>query len=161
MIFTFGKFRIDTDVEKNHAFYLNAETVADGCDCDGCQNFEKAAADFPPKVLEFFDILGVSPEKAAEVFACCSENNGKALYYNGFYHLCGVVLEGESAWVPQSENVRAWDANFAFEVEPGFRVSFAEGGNALLEENFPMPVIAMEIEFHVPWVLDKPNTYFE
>lgn len=44
MIFKFGQYKVDIDVEKTKNFYENAEPVSKSCSCDGCLNFEKAVA---------------------------------------------------------------------------------------------------------------------
>lgn len=163
MVFTFGKFTIDVDIEKNRAFYQTGEALTVGCNCDGCVNFEKAADSFPELVREFFQGLGVDPKKPAETFAYCSEENGKNLFYGGFYHLCGTVLTGDNAWimreVDSTTSVLYVNEDYLYEIADGFNVLFSTAGDALLEDGFPEPVITMDFEFHVPWVLDKENTY--
>ncbi len=37
MIFEFGKYKVDIDVEKTKQFYEKAETVDEGCSCDGAR----------------------------------------------------------------------------------------------------------------------------
>lgn len=158
MIFTFGNYKLDIDVERTREFYKIERHLAEGCSCDGCQNFAKACESFPQNVLDFFEKMGIEPKKAAEVYINCAENNGKTVFYGGFYHICGTVLDGESAWEPMSENVNRWETNRCFEVAPNFFVSFEQGGS-LIADGFPKPIVSMNIEFHVPWVLDKPNDY--
>lgn len=163
MIFTFGKFTINVDIEKNREFYHTAETPTEGCVCDGCRNFEKAVDSFPKSVKEFFENLGIVPEKPAEVYVNCSEENGKKLFYGGFYHLCGTVLDGDNAWKTQiidsTTSISHIDQDYLYEIDAGFYVTFCTGGTTMLEDGFPEPVITMDIEFHIPWVLDTENTY--
>ena len=49
MIFEFGTFKVDVDVERTRRFY---ETVDDqlGCECAGCRNFRKAYPLLPDAV---------------------------------------------------------------------------------------------------------------
>ncbi|MDE7399143.1 MAG: hypothetical protein K2N06_06390 [Oscillospiraceae bacterium] len=163
MVFTFGKFIVDIDIEKNRTFYQTAEALTVGCNCNGCANFEKAADLFPELVREFFRGLGVDPKKPAEVYVNCSEDGGKRLFYGGFYHLCGTVLDDKNAWISQEVDgitiVSCINEDYLYEIADGYCVIFGDGGDALLEDGFPEPVITMDIEFHVPWVLDEENTY--
>lgn len=162
MIFTFGKFTINVDIEKNREFYRSAETLTKGCDCDGCRNYENAADSFPESVREFFGKLGIDPKKGTEIYVNCSEENGKKLFYGGFYHLCGTVLDGDNAWETQiidsTTTISHINEDYQYEIAEGYFVVFS-GGEALLENGFPEPVITMDIEFHIPWVLDTENTY--
>lgn len=163
MVFTFGKFTIDVDIEKNRAFYQTGEALTVGCNCDGCVNFEKATDSFPESVKAFFQGLGVDPKKPAEAYVNCSEENGKKLFYGGFYHLCGMILTGDNAWETQEVDgittISYINEDYLYEIADGFNVLFSAAGEALLEDGFSAPVVTMDFEFHVPWVLDKENTY--
>ena len=45
-----------------------------------------------------------------------------------------------------------------YEISDDFRVSFQEEC-ALVEKGFPRPVLQMEIEAAIPWVLEEENPY--
>lgn len=155
MIFEIGAYKLDIDVEKNKSFYKNAEKITDGCSCDGCCNYLMATEMFPKEVKVFFDKLGIDCKKAAEIITWSSENNAKALFYGGFYHLCGEILTGDNCWKDNGE----MNENEMYSVVEGYSVGFSRQ-ITLLEKDFPYPVIQMEIDFHnVPWVLEKENTY--
>lgn len=154
MIFAFGDYQLDIDVERTRAFYQTAEMITAGCACDGCSNYLAASDGFPESVKAFFSMLGVDVRKAAEIITWCSEDDGKALYYGGFYHICGRILN----------HVDCWEANGSmndtmYSITAGYAVGFTESVS-LLEAGFPMPALQMEIGFHqVPWLLDTKNTY--
>lgn len=162
MIFTFDKFTIDVDVERTHKFYKSAELITDGCKCDGCQNYEKAVDLFPESVRELFGKLGIDPKKPTEAYVNCSEESGKRLFYGGFYHLCGIVVNGDNAWISQAVDstttISHINEDYLYKISEGYFVTFS-GGEALLENGVSEPIIVMDIEFHIPWVLDKENTY--
>lgn len=162
MILTFDKFTINVDIEKNREFYRSAETLTKGCDCDGCRNYEKAADSFPESVKEFFEKLGIDPKKPAEIYVNCSEDNGKKLFYGGFYHLCGIVIDGDNAWISQkvdsTTTISHINEDYQYKIAEGYFVIFSSG-EALFENGFSKPIIIMDIEFHIPWVLDTENTY--
>lgn len=41
MIFTFGNYTVDIDVEKTREIYRTLPTTGQACGCDGCGNFER------------------------------------------------------------------------------------------------------------------------
>lgn len=69
MIFQFGEYKIDVDVEKTRQFYDRAKTVSEGCQCDGCLNFERAVDKLPQNIRDFFSALGVDIKKSANVMS--------------------------------------------------------------------------------------------
>ena len=148
MYFEFGKYKIDADTEKTSEYYDAAEEIS--CQCDGCRNYLKAAELFPAEVCEFFRSLGVEIKKGADIYVNCSENNGAALFYGGFYHVCGELLSDTDSW---GEN------GSLYTIADGFSVGFTKDA-ALVGQGFPAPAIQMEICFHnVPWLLEEENTY--
>lgn len=138
--FELGAYELDVDVGRTRAFCDRDAGIA--CACDGCRNYQKAAAAFPAAVRDFLESLGLAPEKPAEVYVNCAEAEGMRLSYGGFYHLCGVIRRGEGV-VRLAEGYRVW---FRSECD-------------LIADDFPRPAVQMEIDFHVPWVLDEENTY--
>lgn len=157
MIFEFGQYKVDIDVCKTQNFYENAAFVSEGCSCDGCQNFEKAVAALPQVVQSFFTQLGIDMGKICECYVNCVNEDG-TLLYGGFYHVCGVILSGDSAWIKIDENTAYWETENAFRVSRNFCVCFQESVD-LLEEDFPQPAIQLEILADIPWVLEKENSY--
>ncbi|MDE6729142.1 MAG: hypothetical protein K2J80_14575 [Oscillospiraceae bacterium] len=156
MITSFGKFKLDVDTDKTREYYKTAELITKGCTCDGCTNFEKAADVFPKPVKELFGDLGIDPKKAADVFTCCSENNGAKLYYIGCYVFFGKILAGERIKlfekVDENTSVGRLREDRLFKADEDYYVGFEPNGDSV-------ETALMEVHFHVPWVLDKPNTY--
>ena len=108
MIFQFGEYKIDVDVEKTRQFYDRAKTVSEGCQCDGCLNFERAVDKLPLNIRDFFSALGVDMKKICECYVYCAKDEN-TLYYGGFCHICGTLLSGKSAWKPTSDSTACWD----------------------------------------------------
>lgn len=156
-----GSYALDIDIQKTRAFYQNADKVTAGCSCPGCRNFEKAAGLLPVETKRFFASLGIDIEKPAEVYVNTVNADG-SVAYGGFYHLCGRVLRGESAWVVVKSNKKVrtsyWDTSKTYAVSKDFRVSFQEDCS-LVEDGFPEPVLQMDVEANLPWVLEEPNEY--
>ncbi len=161
MEFRFGSYALDIDIQKTRLFYQKAAAVSVGCSCPGCRNFEKAVESLPDEIKHFFDTLGIDGKKPAEVYVYTVNGDGLVLY-GGFYHLCGKLLSGKSAWVTVKSRrklkISHWDTSKAYPVSKDFHVSFQEACS-LVEDGFPEPVLQMEIEANIPWVLDEPNDY--
>ena len=159
MIFRFGDYTLDIDVERTRAFYAreDVKTTGEQCVCQGCQNYDKAILAASDTVADFLRSLGIDPRKPAEVFDVMGgqlDENGQVLY-NGFYHICATRLEGEDAWVHTSANSMHLDEDRMYAVGDSFKVSFEEQV-LLLHKEFPAPVLQMEIDTHLPWVLPTP-----
>jgi len=157
MIFEFGQYKVDIDVDKTRSFYENAPFVSEGCSCSGCRNYEKAIIVLSTEVTGFFSDLGVDMRKVCEVYVNYCNSDG-TLFYGGFYHLCGTLLAGDSAWVPINTSTSYWKKEQAFQVTNDFHISFKRDYD-LLEADFPRPVLQLEISSNIPWVLHEENKY--
>mgnify|MGYP000937123149 CR=1 FL=1 len=73
----------------------------------------------------------------------------------GWYHIVGNYLEGDDVWQPVAPDHTQQKTTEMFTIADGFHIGFTHMV-ALVEEGFPHPVIQMEINFYVPWVLDEP-----
>lgn len=157
MVFQFGQYEVDIDVQRTKEFYSQTESVGETCPCDGCKNFECAVDALPKSVLTFFSDLGIDMKKICRCCVYCKNEDG-SLLYGGFYHACGVARKGDSAWVKVNENLAYWENTLTFSISPNFHVSVRDKAD-LLEEGFPMPVIQLDILANIPWMLDTENTY--
>ena len=157
MIVTVGQYTVDIDVEKTRRAYRALPHITQGCGCDGCLNFEKAVDTLPPQIRGFFDDLGIDMKKITECYVNCKNNDG-TLFYGGFCHVCGTLLQGESAWVKVSETHSYYDPNAAYRIDEHVCVSFQKEC-FLVEQAFEAPILQLEFQANIPWVLDKENTY--
>ena len=157
MIFTFGSYTVDIDVEKTKRIYNELPLITQGCNCDGCKNFEKATDVLPEAIHAFFDNLGVDLKKIADCNVYCKNEDG-TLLYGGFCHVCGTLVHGKSAWVNISETHSYYNSDTAYRLNDNFCVSFQEEC-LMVEEQFEAPMLQIEFEASIPWVLDKENTY--
>lgn len=144
MVLHFGENIIDIDVERTREFYKKAANITDDCRCQGCRNYEIAVDFLPKEVKDFFDMIGADMKKSPEVYVNCL-NEDNTLFYGGFYHICGTIIrkqpDGETFTI--SENYRIW----------------VEEHSDLLEDNFPLPVIQLEISANIPWVLNEEYSH--
>jgi len=142
MIFEFPKYKIDVDADRTRRFYETHDFASGACTCSGCRNYEKAADHFPEEVTAFFKNLGVDVKKFREVYTLCT-NYDDTVFYGGWYHICGEMISGD--------NVREF-----FKVTDDFHVSFNKV-ICMLEKDFPLPAIQLEISADIPWVLEEIN----
>ena len=145
MVFTFGKYTIDVDVERTREYYKTAEFITDICDCDGCTNFEKATDVFPKPVRDFFDELGIDPKKAHDISTIYSIENGTKLYCEGDYFFFGTILKKER----EEELFNFFDGS-TVKIVDDYSVKFGSNTD---------DTAIMWVDFNVPWVLNKENTY--
>jgi hypothetical protein len=157
MLFTFPKFTLDVDIEKTKKYYETAGLGSENCNCGGCRNYEKAIALLPEDVLSFFSQLGIDMKKIREVCVYCA-NADDTLFYGGFYHACGKLVKGESAWVSDNPNLKHWEEDKAYSITKDFRVS-CQNNCDLLDDNFPLPAVQLDISADIPWVLAEQHDY--
>ena len=153
MVFEFGNYKLDIDVEKTREFYGRAGRITDGCTCQGCRNYEKWAASVWAEPKQTFEQMGVAMEKACEVYVNCQNEDG-SVFYGGFYHLCGRIIHGDMVWEKVSENHAVLKEMSFAELCDGYQVAFTDE-IVLLENDFPAPVIQMEVMANIPWVLTE------
>ena len=153
MKYIFEDCTLKTDTEKNRKLYEKLPVITDECTCDGCTNFMLAIKYFPKEVKLFFENLGIDIRKASEIIAWSSENEGRSLFYGGFYHLCGRIEITDSKSDNNPEMI-----GFHTLAE-GYSVWFTED-ISLAEDCLDEEAVQMEIGFHgVPWILDHENPY--
>lgn len=157
MIFEFGPYKIDVDVDRTKQFYKTASRVSEGCSCSGCRNYEKAVQKLPTVITDFFTSLGIDMRCVCEVYVNYANPDG-SLFYGGFYHLCGTLLSGKSAWVPTNSTSSYWEDDRTFPVTDNFRISFQQECH-LLEKDFPLTALQLEVSANIPWVLFEENTW--
>lgn len=151
-VFNYGQYEVDIDVERTRLFYDKARLVSSGCACSGCRNFEKAVNNLPSEVADAFEQMGIDMRKVCECYTIVYED-GKVLY-GGFFHVCGRMLRGESAWEKKTDSHNAWNDDAAFALTDDFRISFQKE-LCLLETDFPLPALQIEFLAWIPWSLDE------
>lgn len=149
--FSFGPYRIRVDVEATREYYAARPLPWFTCDCAGCRNFARAVKRLPTAVREFFDDLGLDPEKPGET--CYYTGTPDSLVGGGWYYICGTILAGAS----MPGDYEAFPAGW-YELDENFSVGFKTGCD-LLPDDFPRPCFQMEFNHRLPWVLKEPNPY--
>lgn len=157
MLFEQGVYKIDVDLERTRKWYAaKKENNANRCTCAGCRNYWAAVSKLSPEFLSFLEKFGIDPEEPAEVSAVVS-GNGK-VYYDGWFHICGTILEGKEAFVQIAPRCTQVNPDYQLHIGEDYTVFF-HNQIGLLREDFPRPVIQMEVAMYIPWVLDEKDPY--
>ncbi len=147
--FAFGDYVVDVDVEKTREIYASLMPVSTRCKCDYCANYEKVVSRLPVQVLDFFDNLGVDLERITESVVY-NRNRDGSVHYGGWLHVCGKVVKGKA----DGEHMVTLRQGEAYGVTEDFRVWFGEE-SMMVEKEFDAPVMQIDFETDLPWVLDK------
>ena len=156
MILKFGEFTVDIDAERTARFYREcAKSTSECCACRGCQNFDKAVEKAPRVVQNFLEAMGIDPRKPAEACDAAGEifNDG-TVYYWGFYHVCGKIIECPDCWKSEApQTAETADLQQGSMYRPDGTEDFAFGGTdgiLGMEEGFPEPCIQLEFDMYLP-----------
>ena len=148
MIFEFGRYTIDVDIEKTKEFYSSSLAVRtdEACSCHMCQNFSGAIMTSSRLVLDFLRGLGVDPQKAEEVCGVlgdCEETVG----YLGWYPIVGTLLKGRvEGKVYNESNAFLPDSNSEFM----FWFEDDRSKMGWINKNFPSPVLEISFSAVLP-----------
>ena len=150
MILQFGKYRINAEPEKTGEFYKTQDFLF-GCGYQGCRNLEKAMADIPRPVKEFFAAFGVDPDKLFDCFTTGMKEKG--LGYLGICFAYGTVLEGDRG----ADCSPGGEYNGYYPVTEDFQVKF-NNSTIKLEDSPAKPAVRIEFSAVIPWLLDEEYT---
>jgi hypothetical protein len=138
------------------AYALLERGYADICGCEGCRNFAaQRATVYPPDFLALLDRLGIDPLKEGEAVHYGGVPPGLHAYGGWFYFIGSLLTPGErlvevkggSFWVPAAHKTE--ERGFFYYVgtlTPQPPPSF-----------LGKPVLALEFETRLPWVLAEPG----
>ena len=156
MILEFGEYILDIDIDRTRHFYANKDYAF--CTCAGCRNYAKAHLLLPESVQHFFWQFGIDIGKPAEITAYNS-SDGNLTFYDGFYHICGSILKSPKLFNQIDDKNFQLNENATIKLTPDHFAYFTKEC-ALVEKEFPTPVIQLQVQGYVPWVLDEPNPYY-
>jgi hypothetical protein len=146
---TVGRWQIDHDPELTRRCFAQVP-VGSGCDCAYCRNFNVGASQFLPADFQLLAAaLGVDVAKPAELLHYCRNESGLYLT-GGWFHLVGSIVSGADMVQDSKE--------CSFErLVPGFEIGFT-AKVALVPEAFrSYPLIQLEFQTGVPWILAEPE----
>lgn len=153
MIFEFGNFCVDVDVERTKEFYNKfGKTVIEDCGCINCRNYHEAILRVPYKVNDFFNCLGIDPQKSPEATYWYTDENGIA-HYSLYFYIVGTLVNSAEIYRPDGNGAFEQITDNFYEIDTGFKVGFISRTD-FVANDFPMPCVQLEINAHLPWVLD-------
>ena len=153
MLFDFGNFRVDVDVESTKEFYCKfGKTVLEDCGCVNCCNYYEAISKVSDNVKSFFASLGIDPQKSPEATWWDSDENGIASYSLTF-NVVGTSINAVDIYKPiDGGGFQQIIENF-YEIDKDFKIGFTSKID-YPQKDFPEPCIQLEIVARLPWVLD-------
>ncbi|MCF8564606.1 hypothetical protein LLE49_07585 [Alicyclobacillus tolerans] len=148
---------VRVDVEATKQYYRNLPDYSEACGCDQCKNFVLGFQMLPDPIRSFFTELGVDPRyNAGELYGMMYNGDGTYLY-GGWCHIAGELVDGADCKIPVPERL---GKGFTFhlvhvnEDHSDLRVGFTRD-LVLVRNDFPQPILQLEYNLSVPWVLDS------
>lgn len=156
-IFTFGSLTVDVDVEETKKFYETEEE--DRCECQICRNYRKFCEYLTDEERNFFDALGIIPERYGEFFGA-KEDNLNMLVMSGMYHIKGEFINKPELVAVSAEKLK--ELNFESPVNDynfqigRYELNFEINDNiACVPLNFPEPILQLNFHINIPWLLEE------
>lgn len=155
MVFEIGNYCLNVDTVRTSAYYSTLNGT--GCDCAGCRNYALALSKLSEPIHTFLSQFGIDPRTPIEMSVLHSPD-GMRTCYDGFSHICGTILAGTEPWIQTGPKSRQLDQNYLIEITSDCSAYFTNEC-ALVDCDFPHPIIQLHISFSLPWVLEEPNPY--
>lgn len=143
---------VEVDREATLEVYRELSSGAKMCGCQGCRNFVRSRDRvFPKEFLDILEKLGIDYKKEVEVSDVEDPAFKDKVFFNGWYHACGRILEGVPTPKPPLGQVQ--ELKYIF-VDQGCQILIREVGD-LASKNFPRPI------FQIEFVLGVNKKLFE
>ena len=143
-----GSWIIEVDVTKTKVFYERQPLISQDWNSIFGENYVLACERFPQEVKELFHSLGIDPRKQGEVNEY-KENEDGSHIYGGFYFIVGSLITGPNFWINSEE-----DSMPNFETINGIQIAFTDELAMSPDADLPRPVIQLEFQLNVPWLLN-------
>ncbi|KGX91158.1 hypothetical protein N781_04980 [Pontibacillus halophilus JSM 076056 = DSM 19796] len=145
-----GSWTIEVDVHQTKEFYNAYHLITEDCPCDYCANYVVACETLSREIKELFQLLGIDPHKEGEVSEYMENEDGTHLY-DAFYHLVGRIVEEPNDSAPHKT-----EDEFSSLHEHEIHIAFSND-LALVPEGFPKPIIQLEIQLNLPWLVNQQD----
>lgn len=156
--------------------YYTKHSAHNNCSCTGCKNFRKYIESIPAEVKGFFESVGIIDMGViSEIIPYATLDDG-LLFYGGFYHVVGKMTNASviTQEIPCYETRTDNDGNKVLiktgtkkesrsdtavkKLSDGFEIMISDH-TSLVADDFPEPVLQIDITAHIPWVIDEENIY--
>jgi hypothetical protein len=152
----FGRWQLDCNpVLTRQKYSLIISGAPESCGCAPCRNFAAARTHiYTSDVLRLFEELGIAANREAEVYHNCRIAPGQH-NYGGWFHFIGRIASGADASRLIAQNVWTFDLE---ETTERFKVGFTHRIGLLNKTFEGCPVVQVEFQAIVPWVLVRIRT---
>lgn len=157
MIIQVGGNTLDCNVDATiAAFRAYTPDLPWTCDCNGCRNY-RAARDliYTDPVLRFFSQFGIDTTKPAEIYEC--GQIGEIFHCACWFHFVGTIvdLNHQVFDILPSRLIPVFTRD-AVDISESVRVDFNNKRHLLPDAVKSQPVVLLECEFKIPWLLPEP-----
>ncbi len=136
-----GLWQFECDAVLTRSLFAAAAEVGARCDCAPCRNFRALGPHaFSAPARAILEALGIDPTQASELYPTGVSQAG-IVPHAGFFHFVGGSLEGDRESSTEADGFRYFITTHAARVSKTFA---------------PHPVLQLEFETSLPWVLDEP-----
>lgn len=152
-----GRWELEIDPKMTRTVYEGCLGAAELCGCEYCRNYA-AAREYvlDRQARSLLGRLGIDPHCEAEVVYGAPTRPGYHMY-EVWFHFVGKILSGRDAWKQVGDNGYVFDLE-ELRSSPHLAYGFTNR-LALVPSSiggFPKtPVVQLEFEFEVPWVIDN------
>lgn len=139
------------DVEATKSAYNDHDPQQyTSCDCDNCMNLAAQRESFPSSgIRQWLSLLGVNPSHPTDVTHYAPVDGGHL--YMMLYHIKGK-------FDADSSSSAFWTNRTVTQLIDGCRVTITDKIGPPPESCFNFePMLQIEVEITVPWVLDSPE----
>ena len=150
-------FRWSLEVDRARTRAAHAQLTGGGaeeCDCDPCKNFVAARNEIVVGELRsLLDSIGVDSSREVEVVHYCRLPSGLHSY-GGWFHAVGRITAGRDCWRDAGSGVRVPDLEV---LSAHLSVGFQTNCDLVREPFRGLPLIQLEIQAEVPWIISAPE----
>jgi hypothetical protein len=153
----FARWEIECDQETTRDLFSRVQSGApETCGCVPCRNFAAAREQlYPVDVIQLLDSLGIPHDREAEVYHT-HRIRPRRHGYGGWFHFVGRIVGGLDACkqIGTTKDAPVWGFDLE-KVSAEFKMGFTQRIGLLKEPFQGHPIVQIEFQATVPWVLTE------
>jgi hypothetical protein len=151
---TFSRWQLRSDPDQTRRAYAQVPTgKAEACKCGSCRNFIMGRnLAYPKEALILLRRLGISVHHEAELWHVRLPSG--AHFYRGWFPLVGEILGGGTSSTGLEDDLNQFDLEC---LSQQFAMGFNNDAVALWKPFEGLPIVHLEFETRIPWVLEEPE----